>query len=186
MKTRVLLSSIFFMADSVVSGYFRICAQGQHGEGRAGRCELWVERYTTEHRVPRLLGAAKLPPAESQSHVIKLDATTAHIGPSTDHRQQAGASKHRTTRGSSHGFPNRCSSFPDQSAVRDRTGAQSYFPSHLPQQCTMHVLGGSRRFPSHSPPPPRYASPDARPAHPLLQTHAPAPASLSTQGICKP
>lgn len=32
MKTRVLLSSIFFMADSVVSGYLRICG-GEKGKG---------------------------------------------------------------------------------------------------------------------------------------------------------
>jgi hypothetical protein len=30
MNTRVLLSSIFFIADSVVSGYLRICEQREH------------------------------------------------------------------------------------------------------------------------------------------------------------
>lgn len=40
MKTRVLLSSIFFIADSVVRGYLRICGNGGWMDGRRRRQSL--------------------------------------------------------------------------------------------------------------------------------------------------
>jgi hypothetical protein len=47
MNTRVLLSSIFFMADSVVSGYFRICEHRQHIEACSASTDVHAWRVRT-------------------------------------------------------------------------------------------------------------------------------------------
>jgi hypothetical protein len=50
MNTRVLLSSIFFIADSVVSGYLRICAEG--GETRSASAR--THKRKDQHAQPAI------------------------------------------------------------------------------------------------------------------------------------